>query len=146
METRNAPDWVAEHIVRIFKLACHRLLIGLQDNYYLEHGIRKHGTTWASKVIMQGWGIIYKMWLNQNDVLHQKEIREILLDVEVERAYDAGYADLPVVVHKWFHQTREQLLAQYIEYKKGWLVIVKTVKETLQIAEYSIFTGGSCAL
>ena len=84
------------------------------------------------------------MWLNQNDMLHQKEIinsisGESLLDIEVEREYDTGCADLPVVVHKWFHQTREQLLAQSIEYKKEWLVIVKMVKETLQIVEYSIF-------
>jgi hypothetical protein len=29
------------------------------------------------------------------------------------------------------------------EYKKQWLLIVQTVKEALQIAEYSIFTSSS---
>jgi hypothetical protein len=32
-------------------------------------------------------------------------------------------------------------LDQSTEYKKGWLLIVRTIKESLKIAEYSIFSS-----
>jgi hypothetical protein len=86
------------------------------------------------------------MWLGRNEVLHKKDVinklsGQCLLDIEIEREYEAGYEGLPEVVHKWFQQSKDELLARSIEYKKGWLLIVKTVKESLQIAEYSIFTS-----
>ena len=86
------------------------------------------------------------MWIGRNDVLHKKDIihslsGKCLLDIEIEREYDEGYDQLPSVIHKWFQQSKTQLLAQSTEYKKGWLLIIKTVKESLNIAEYSIFTS-----
>jgi hypothetical protein len=88
------------------------------------------------------------MWLGRNDVLHRKDIinnisGQCLLDIEIEREYEAGYEELPTVVHKWFQQSKEQLLVRSIEYKKGWLLIVKMVKEARQIADYSIFTSSA---
>jgi hypothetical protein len=64
-----------------------------------------------------------------------------LLDIEVERVYDMGYADLPPSTHKWFRLPKHALMEKSIEYKKGWLLIVRTVRESLKIAEYSIFTS-----
>jgi hypothetical protein len=121
-------------------------LILKQSYYYKNMGSRKTGIRWGSKIILQLWGMIHKMWLGRNDVLHRKDIinsisGQCLLDIKLEREYDAGYEDLPRVVHKWFQQSKEQLMARSIEYKKGWLLIVKTVKEARQIADYSIFTS-----
>jgi hypothetical protein len=121
-------------------------LISRQSEYYKQIGCRKTGALWGSRVVLQWWSTIHKMWLGCNDVLHTKEIintisGQCLLDIEIEREYDAGYEDLPAVVHKWFLQTKEQLMARSIEYKKGWLLIVKTMKESMQIAEYSLFSS-----
>lgn len=123
-------------------------LISKQSYYYKNMGSRKTGIRWGSKLILQLWGMIYKMWLGRSDVLHRKDIiknisGQCLLDIEIEREYEAGYEELPTVVHKWFQQSKEQLLARSIEYKKGWLLIVKTVKEARQIADYSIFTSST---
>jgi len=63
------------------------------------------------------------------------------LDIEIEREYDVSCVDLPATVHKWFRMTKPQLLNQSVEYKKGWLLIIRTVRESLDIAEYSIFSS-----
>jgi predicted GH43/DUF377 family glycosyl hydrolase len=78
-------------------------------------------------------------------VLHQREMIHslsgaTLLDIEVEREFEAGYRDLPQSVHKWFQTSKTELLAKTVEYKKGWLLIVRTVQESLNIVEYSIFS------
>jgi hypothetical protein len=121
-------------------------LIDYQSQYYKSLGSRKTGVRWGSRIIMHWWILIHKMWLGRNDVLHKKEVinslsGQCLLDIEIEREYEAGYEGLPEVVHKWFQQPKEELLDKSIEYKKGWLLIVKTIKDSLQIAEYSIFTS-----
>jgi exonuclease III len=123
-----------------------RQIIQSQDRYYKQIGSNKTGTRWASRLILHWWGMIHKMWIGRNDVLHKKEIinalsGQCLLDIEVEREYDAGYEMLPETVHKWFRFSKDHLLAQSTDYKKGWLLIIKTVKESLNIAEYSIFTS-----
>jgi hypothetical protein len=86
------------------------------------------------------------LWLGRNEVLHQKEVIHslsgaVLLDIEIEREYEAGYNDLPPSVHKWFRMSKTQLLDQSVEYKKGWLLLVRTIRESLNIAEYSIFSS-----
>jgi hypothetical protein len=121
-------------------------MVQCQDAYYKQTGSRKTGVRWAGKVIVHMWGMIHKMWIGHNDVLHKKEIINslsgaCLLDIKIERIYDAGCAHLPEVVHKWFQQPKEQLLAQSIEYKKGWVLIVQTVEESLNVAEYSILSS-----
>lgn len=114
-----------------------------QMAYYGSIGSRKKGVTWASKLIIQWWGLLHKLWLGRNDVLHKKEIihqlsGQCLLDIEI---FDIGYEGLPVV-HKWFQQSKEELLAKSIEYKKGWLLLVKMVKESMNILQSTVYLPG----
>lgn len=114
-----------------------------QAEHYRTIGSRKSGNTWAGKLILQVWNLIHNLWLGRNEVLHQKDTinsisGETLLDIEIEREYDAGCENLPTVIHPSYRHTKQQLLAQSTEYKKGWLLMVK---ESLEIAEYSIFTS-----
>jgi hypothetical protein len=86
------------------------------------------------------------MWLGRCSAAHKKAfinttISTHLLDIEIEREYDAGYAELPEGIRKWFRPTKQFILEQSPQYKKGWLFIIKSVKESLQIAKYSIFTS-----
>eukprot|EP00557_Chaetoceros_sp_GSL56_P013372 CAMPEP_0176481264 /NCGR_PEP_ID=MMETSP0200_2-20121128/2725_1 /TAXON_ID=947934 /ORGANISM="Chaetoceros sp., Strain GSL56" /LENGTH=500 /DNA_ID=CAMNT_0017877453 /DNA_START=2342 /DNA_END=3841 /DNA_ORIENTATION=- len=123
-----------------------KMLVTKQQEYYKTLGSRNKGKQWASKIIVHNWHMLYKQWLGRNEVLHQKEIINSLsggapLDIEIEREYDAGYEDLPPIVHKWFHMSKIQLLDKSIEYKKGWFLIVRTIKESLNVAEYSIFSS-----
>jgi hypothetical protein len=119
-------------------------LVAFQQTHYTRMGCRKSSKHWAATVIGHGWYTIYKLWLGRNEVLHEKNTinalsGEMLLDIEIEKEYSAGYNHLPTTVHKWFRPPLEHTLAQSVEYKKGWLLIVRTVKEALNIAEYSIF-------
>jgi len=122
-------------------------MVEKQQQYYRSKGSRKGGHTWAGKIILQGWHIIQTLWLGRNEVLHKKkkisEISgEVLLDIEIEIEYDKGHEGIPLIYHKWWtKQTKEELLESSVVNKKGWLLIVKTLKESLQIAEYSIFTS-----
>jgi hypothetical protein len=63
------------------------------------------------------------------------------LDIEVEREYEAGCADLPSIAHKWFRIPKHHLLDKSVDYKKSWLLIVRTIREALNISEYSIFSS-----
>jgi hypothetical protein len=121
-------------------------LVQKQQEHYVSLGRRNKGKQWASKIISHNWHLLYKLWLGRNEVLHQKEIINslsggALLDIEVERMYDMGYAELPPATHKWFRLQKHALLEKSVEYKKGWLLIIRTIRESLQIAEYSIFTS-----
>jgi len=114
-----------------------------QQEHFEMLGLRNKGQTWAAKLIRQGWNFIHLLWLGRNEVLHRKEIinalsGEALLDIEIEREYNLGYADLPPSIHRWFQQPLDTLLTQSIAQKKGWLLIIRSVKESLQLAEYSI--------
>jgi hypothetical protein len=123
-----------------------KTMVQKQQEYYKEIGLRNKGKQWASKIIVQNWHLIYKLWLSRNEVLHQKTMIQslsgaVLLDIEVEREYDIGYEGLPPTVHKWFQISKAQLLDKSIDYKRGWLLIVRTVREALNIADYSIFSS-----
>jgi hypothetical protein len=87
--------------IRIFHLLSGFIpnsLLAAQQQHYLEMGTWKSGTLWAGRMIYQFWLFIHQMWLGQNTVLHQKNIinqmsGEALLDIEVKREYDQGYAN-----------------------------------------------------
>jgi hypothetical protein len=121
-------------------------VVTIQSGYYNQLGSRKGGKQWAGKIILQCWTMIRNMWAGRNEILHQKEIinsisGEALLDIEIEREYDLGCENLPQSVRKWYRPTKAQILSESITYKKGWLLIIRTVKESLAIADYSIFTS-----
>lgn len=97
-------------------------------------------------LILQSWTLIRNMWLGRCAALHRKHIINSmigshLLDLEIEKEYDAGFHNLPVGIHKWFRPSKEKNLEQTIHYKKGWLLIIKSVKESLDIADLGIFTS-----
>jgi hypothetical protein len=121
-------------------------LINFQHQHYRNIGSRKGGIPWAGKLIIQCWTLIHSMWLGRNHVLHQKEIinslsGHILLDIAVEQEYELGCAQLPTVLHKWFRKTKEQLLNETVDYKRGWLLLIRSAKESMNIAEYNIFSS-----
>jgi hypothetical protein len=121
-------------------------LIQKQQDHYTALGLRNKGYIWAAKIISHGWQTLHKLWLGRNEVLHSKDIINslsggTLLDLEIEKEYRLGCDGLPRSVHRWFQKPLDQLLEQTVDYKRGWLLIIRTVKESLQIAEYSIFTS-----
>ena len=148
--TQEAPEWkmVNNRISMMNFMAgvISQQMVSLQNAYYRQLGSRKGGVQWAGKVILKTWGILHAMWIGRNEVLHQKATinslsGEHLLDVVVEQEYELGCEGLPETMHKWFRKSKEQLLNESVEYKKGWLLLVKSVKESLQIAEYNIFSS-----
>jgi hypothetical protein len=121
-------------------------IVQRQDDHYKRLGMLRTGAGWASKLIRQFWHIIHQLWVNHNEILHQKGVIHsisgaALLDIEIEREYDLGCQNLPATLHRWYNMPKDQLLRQSIEYKKGWLLLIKTVKESMQIEEYSIFAS-----
>jgi hypothetical protein len=149
-ETRYADRWKEEQRLlgwyNFVSGFIGKTLVEKQQRHFQNLGRRNKGKQWASKLVTHNWHMIYKQWLGRNEVLHQKEIINTLsggalLDIEVEKVYDAGYEDLPPATHKWFRMTKHQLMEKSVEYKKGWLLIVRSIRESLNIAEYSIFSS-----
>jgi hypothetical protein len=122
-------------------------MVEMQHQFYRTNGSHKSGHCWAGKIILQCWNVVYNMWLGRNEVLHRKKAindisGEALLDLEIEKEYDLGYEGIPESYHKWWTQYQKaSLLSSSVEQKKGWLLVIKTIKESLQIAEYSIFSS-----
>ena len=148
--TTATPTWRTEILqigwLNVLSGFLGQSLVQRQENYYKRLGMRRSGMNWASKLIQHFWQMIYQLWLNRNEVLHKREEIDALsgsalLDIEIEREYDIGCQDLPASVHKWFYMSKDQLLSQSVDYKKGWLLLIKTVKESMQISDYSIFTS-----
>lgn len=144
------PSW-REDVIRV---GWHNMLIGILPNsliqrqqaFYNAIRSRKNATRWAMLLILQSWTLIRNMWLGRCAALHRKHIINSmigshLLDLEIEKEYDAGFHNLPVGIHKWFRPSKEKNLEQTIHYKKGWLLIIKSVKESLDIADLGIFTS-----
>jgi hypothetical protein len=82
-------------------------MVAKQQHFYKKIGTWNKGKQWASKIIVLNWHMMFKMWLGRNEVLHQKDIINslsgaALLDIEIERLYEEGYADLPQTAKKWF--------------------------------------------
>lgn len=78
-----------------------RLVVQKQQEYYQTIGSRKSGKKWESRLILQLWTITRNMWHGRNAVKHNKQtiintIGVHLLDIEIEKEYDAGYQDLPL--------------------------------------------------
>lgn len=125
----------------------HQHLINRQQEHYREIGSRKGATRWAANIILQVWSITRNMWLGRCSAQHKKSIihttiSDHLLDIEIEKEYDEGCANLPEGIRKWFCPTKEFILGQSQQYKRGWLLIIRSTKESLQIAEYiSIFSS-----
>lgn len=123
-----------------------RQVISKQQEHYHSINSRKTGKNWGSRIILQLWTLTRNMWYGRNAVKHNKQtinhsLGVHLLDIEIEREYDAGYQDLPATIHKWYQPSKEEILSKSVEYKKGWLVIVKSVKESMQEADYGIFAS-----
>jgi hypothetical protein len=121
-------------------------LITRQQTHYMAISSRKSATVRAMHIILQMWTITRNMWLGRCAALHQKSvinstISAQLLDVEIEQEYDTGCQNLPEGIRKWFRPSKEHILSQSLQYKKGWLLIVKSVKESMEIADYSVFTS-----
>ena len=123
-----------------------KALVEKQQDHFKTLGLRNKGKQWASKIIDHNWQMLYKQWLVRNEVLHQKDIINsisgaALLDIEIEREYELGCEDLPQTAHRWFTMTKQQLLEKSTDYKRGWLLLVRTLQESLNIAHYSIFSS-----
>jgi hypothetical protein len=117
-----------------------------QHEYYQSLRSRKSGKTWGARIILQLWNITRNMWFGRNAVKHNKTIINNtigvhLLDIEIEKEYDAGCQQLPQTASKWFRLPKEELLAQSTEYKKGWLLIIKSIKESMKVADHGIFSS-----
>jgi hypothetical protein len=152
--TRVLPDYYQPWQVDLERTGWNNVLIGLLPNslitrqqaYYTAIHSRKSGSVWAMHIIHQLWTITRNMWLGRCAALHQKSVINStlsaqLLDMEIEAEYDAGCQNLPASIRKWFRPTKAQILSQSLQYKKGWLLIVKSVKESMEIADYSIFAS-----
>jgi hypothetical protein len=76
-------------------------LIQRQQAFYNGIRSRKNATRWAMLLILQSWTLIRNMWLGRCAALHRKHIINSmigshLLDLEIEKEYDAGFHNLPV--------------------------------------------------
>ena len=48
-------------------------IVSLQNSYYITTHSKKKGTTWATKLIIKCWNVVFQLWTHRNSVLHETQ-------------------------------------------------------------------------
>ena len=53
-------------------------IVSLQNSYYKSIDSKKKGTTWATRLIIKSWNLVYHLWTHRNSVLHETQALDAL--------------------------------------------------------------------
>ena len=122
-----------------------------QNKYYFWIGSKKSGNMWAKGLIQQLWKVAWNQWEDRNHALHKTTLAQdmegaISLDTSIKAELELGYETLPKFVKKTFPRLLSDLLAQPIQKKKFWFVLVRKHRELKGTAIQDAFTSANSQL
>ena len=105
-----------------------------QTTYYSWLGSKKSGNTWAKELIQQMWKVEWSQWEDRNQALHKTTLAQdmegaISLDNSIKSEWKIGKDTLPKLVQNTFPRLLSDLLAQSLQKKKFWFVLVRKHRE-----------------
>jgi hypothetical protein len=106
----------------------------LQSAHSKELQLRQTGQKWAGLLIMTVWDFTRALWDHRNDVLHNSDIHDQLLDMEaidlnIIEAWHAGGKELiPMDQMQWKGINLETLRAKRSQFRRDWLSFVQTAR------------------
>jgi hypothetical protein len=48
-------------------------IVSLQQSYYTAMQSRNKGITWATRLIIKCWNVVYHLWTHRNSILHESQ-------------------------------------------------------------------------
>jgi hypothetical protein len=87
-------------------------LLHNQHEYYKSQGSRKSGTRWGIRLTSKLWNIIFQIWMNRNNSLHETEFIEQVsgtdqLNTAIILEHAIGIQHLPHVYLSYFSKTNQ---------------------------------------
>jgi hypothetical protein len=106
----------------------------VQSVYFEELKVRQTGQKWASLLIMAVWEFTWTLWDHRNDVLHNSDVHDQLLDMDsidlaiIEEWHAGGEELIPMDRMQWKGLDLETLLAKRGRFRRDWLSFVQTAR------------------
>ena len=76
----------------------------LQHRYYTSEASRKTGISWAKKVTLKLWNIIYQIWTSHNWILQETgAINRVSGLAQLQQAITAEHAQGPGYLHRVYN-------------------------------------------
>jgi hypothetical protein len=110
----------------------------LQSAHFEELQLRQTGQKWASLLIMAVWDFTWTLWDHRNDVLHNSDVHDQLLDMDaidlaiIEEWHAGGGELIPMDQMQWKGIDLETLLAKRSRFRRDWLSFVQTARIAIQ--------------
>jgi len=97
----------------------HDLLVQLQHRFYKAKNSRKTGISWARKVTLKLWNIMYQIWIHLNSILHETDaIHQVSglakLQYAITTKHSRGPGHLHHVYNSYFSTPLQSLLTSTI--------------------------------
>jgi len=120
-------------------------IVSLQHSYYIAIQSRKKGTTWATRLIIKCWNVVYHLWTHRNSVLHESQTLASLsgltsLRIAIVAEHTLGRSSLHSVYSRYFNTTLETLLQQTPDQLKQWFLVIRAGRETIHVSTTNIFS------
>ena len=99
--------------------------------------LRQTGQKWASLLIMAVWDFTWTLWDHCNDVLHDSDVHDQLLDMDaidlaiVEEWHAGGEELIPMHWMQWKGLDMDTLLAKCSRLRHNWLSFVQTARTAI---------------
>jgi len=120
-------------------------LVSLQNSYYIATHSKKKGATWATKLIIKCWNVVFQLWTHRNSVLHETQALASLsglssLRLAITAEFTLGRSSLHRVYSRYFRYTLETLLQQTPDQLKQWFLVIRAGRESINNSMIDIFS------
>ena len=117
-------------------------IINLQQLYYHHHSSLRSANRWATDLIKFFWNVLHSLWIQRNEALHKetsiyKNSRRVILSTSITQEYNRGSEHLPQTYSPYFKITLPSLLTKPTKYLKRWFLIVRSARESSDLASPS---------
>ena len=123
----------------------HTSIVQLQHRYHKSESSRKTGISWAKKVTLKLWNIIYQIRMSRNSILHETDAIDRLsglaqLQQAITAEHSRGPGHLHRVYNRYFrHPTLPALLASSVVAQKEWFLVIRSAREATDLFAYDAF-------
>ena len=127
-KTQNLLGWKA----LLFVLVTYPLLT-CQQQHYTTLQSRKLGSRWGIQLVSKLWNIIFQLWTNRYNHLHETEAVDKnsgkdQLRLALIQEHSICIKDLPSVYKPYF-SSLSLLVDKHIKYQKPWFLVIRSGRE-----------------
>ena len=120
-------------------------IVSLQNSYYITTHSKKKGTTWATKLIIKCWNVVFQLWTHRNSVLHETQALASLsglsyLRLAIAAEFTLGLSSLHRVYSRYCRYTLDTLLQQNPDQVKQWFLVIRAGLELINDSTIDIFS------